>query len=66
MVFDTEGRVIARLAPGSVVVAGVLSDSRRIEATERPPDATPTRRRGYLDKMLRPIRNYADKRRPHG
>lgn len=56
-VFDADGRLLARLTPGTVVVPGT------IEATVEPRTAEqegsqehPTRRRGYDDKMIRPDR----------
>jgi hypothetical protein len=48
-VIDSDGRVLCRLSPGTVVVPGTIEAAAvRAEQTER------KRVRGYADKRLRP------------
>lgn len=58
-VFDPEGRLLARLRPGSVVVPGTREET----VAERTPEQVYPIRRGYHDKVIRPIR---DARRENG
>ena len=49
-VFDTDGHLLARLAPGATVVPGTLDDTVEPRTAEQEHPA----RRGYDDKVIRP------------
>lgn len=53
-VFNPEGRPIARLKPGTVIVEGLIEDAR-LPAADRPPK----RVKGYADKQIHPAEDKA-------
>lgn len=54
-VFDAEGRLLAVLRPGAVVVPGTTDET----LAERTPDQEYPTRKGYDDKVIRPERGPA-------
>jgi hypothetical protein len=57
-VFDADGRQVATLAPGTVVVEGTL-DARASLAAQHHANVDAKRRKGYADKRLRPTEDKA-------